>query len=226
MKAKLTVKELIKEAKLFCERESKFNNSELYGVTDGKAVGTFIEHKFGDYLGSKYTYKKGSSANGIDFPSKNINTDLKVTSIKQPQSSCPFKNANQKIYGLGYNILVFVYNKVDNSVKKVAKLDFVSCTFIAKERTADYQTTFALRQMIKNNGNKDDIIAYLMDRNIPVDEIALSKLAEEIINNTPIQGYLTISNALQWRLQYGRIVMLRDKVKGIINIINKLRIDE
>lgn len=50
MKPKLTIETLIKEAKAFCERESNFGNKELFGVTDGKAVGTFIEHKFTDYL--------------------------------------------------------------------------------------------------------------------------------------------------------------------------------
>lgn len=80
MTVKLTVEKLIEEAKLFCDQESNFDNADLYGVTDGKAVGTFIEHKFGDFLDEKYIYTKGSSANGIDFPSEDIYTDIKVTS--------------------------------------------------------------------------------------------------------------------------------------------------
>lgn len=40
MKSKLTIEKLKDEAKLFCEAESKIKNKELYGVTDGKAVGT------------------------------------------------------------------------------------------------------------------------------------------------------------------------------------------
>jgi hypothetical protein len=43
MKQKLTIITLIKEAQLFCVNESKFQHKELYGVTDGKAVGTLIE---------------------------------------------------------------------------------------------------------------------------------------------------------------------------------------
>lgn len=31
-------------------------------------------------------------------------------------------------------------------------------------------------------------------------------IADEILRNPPKQGYLTISNALQWRLQYGRVI--------------------
>jgi len=46
MKENLTVELLIDEAKHFCERESQFDNPELFGVTDGKAVGTHIENKF------------------------------------------------------------------------------------------------------------------------------------------------------------------------------------
>lgn len=223
MKQKLTIDILIREAKHFCERESKFGNRDLFGITDGKAVGTFIEHKFQDYLSLKYNYLIGSSANGIDMPSKNINTDIKVTSIKQPQSSCPFKNARQKIYGLGYNLLVFVYEKNDLLAKKVSNLNFVSCSFIFKNRTADYQLTQAIRQMLKNNANSEDIIAYLTDRNLPAEEITLNNLAKEILDNPPEQGYLTVSNALQWRLQYGRIVELTENVEGIIPIISKAK---
>jgi len=139
-KQKLTIKNLITLAKEFCEQESKTPNSELFGVTDGKAVGTHIEHKFKNFLLSKYDLQVGGSASGIDLPSTDINTDIKVTSIGKPQSSCPFKNAQQKIFGLGYNLLVFVYDKQDDAKTKTALLDFVSCSFIEKERTADYQT--------------------------------------------------------------------------------------
>ncbi|OHB49883.1 MAG: restriction endonuclease [Planctomycetes bacterium GWF2_39_10] len=221
MKQKLTINALVKEAKIFCEQESKFDNRDLFGITDGKAVGTFIEHKFQDYLSSNYEYLIGSSANGIDMPSEDLNTDIKVTSIKQPQSSCPFRNAKQKIYGLGYNLLVLVYDKNDDPTRKMSRLNFVSCSFIDKNRTADYQVTRTIRQMLENNANADDIIAYLTDRNLPADEITMNQLADEILRNKPEQGYLTISNALQWRLQYGRIVELTENVNGIIRIISK-----
>ncbi len=220
-KPKITINTLIKEAKSFCKLESSFPNKALFGVTDGKAVGTFIEQKFKNYLLERYEIQIGNSASGIDLPSEDIQTDIKVTSVKQPQSSCPFKDAKQKIYGLGYNLLVFIYDKQDDPQSNTATLNFVNCTFIDKERTADYQTTLALRQMIDNEANTDDIMAYLMDRNIPADDITLNQLAHSILSNPPKQGYLTISNALQWRLQYGRIVAMTESIEGITRIINK-----
>jgi hypothetical protein len=220
-KQTLTVEMLIALAREFCERESEIPNGELFGVTDGKAVGTYMEHKFKDFLLSRYELHTGNSANGIDLPSDEINTDIKVTSIRQPQSSCPFKNAQQKIFGLGYNLLVFVYDKQDDARTKTAVLNFVSCSFIEKERTADYQITTSLSQMIGNDANADDIFAYLNDRNIPADEVTLMNMAEHILENPPKIGYLTISNALQWRLNYRRIVTLKDKVSGITKIIDK-----
>jgi len=221
MKEKLTIKKLIEDAHNFCVAESKHKNKELYGITDGKAVGTYIEHKFKKHLNDKYRLTIGSSASGIDLPSDDIQTDIKVTSIKQPQSSCPFKDAKQKIFGLGYNLLIFVYDKTDDPKTKIANLNFVSCSFVARERTADYTTTFRLREMVKDKANEADIIAYLNDKNIPADEITLSQLAKQILKNPPEQGYLTISNALQWRLQYQRIVDLSEDVKGITKIIHK-----
>jgi len=221
-KQPLTVKNLIILAKQFCEQESKIPNKELFGVTDGKAVGTHIEHKFKDFLLSKYDLQVGSSASGIDLPSSEINTDIKVTSIKQPQSSCPFKNAQQKIFGLGYNLLVFVYDKQDDAKTKTTLLDFVSCSFVEKERTADYTTTYRLQEMVKDGANAEDIIAYLQDKNIPADEITLTNMAEQILKNPPKVGYLTISNALQWRLQYGRIVALKEAVEGIVKVVDNV----
>ncbi len=219
-KEKLTIEKLIDEAQIFCVEQSKIQHSELYGVTDGKAVGTLIEHKFQSHLNEKYEVLVGSSAKGIDLPSDDIQTDIKVTSIKQPQSSCPFRDAKQKIFGLGYNLLVFVYDKTDDTTTQTATLNFVSCSFVHKERTADYTTTFRLREMVKDGANEADIIAYLQDKNIPADEITLSKVAEQILQTPPQQGYLTISNALQWRLQYQRIVALTDNISGIEKIVS------
>lgn len=219
-KEKLTIPKLIEEAKLFCLEQSKFQHKELFGVTDGKAVGTLIEHKFQHHLNEKYIVEVGSSARGIDLPSTDIYTDIKVTSIKQPQSSCPFKDAKQKIFGLGYNLLVFVYDKQDDSHTQTSTLNFVSCSFVNKERTADYTTTFRLIEMVKDGANEADIISYLQDKNIPADEITLSNIAKKILTTPLIQGYLTISNALQWRLQYQRIVALTDDIPGIDKIIS------
>ena len=222
MNPELTIETLKKTAKAFCHIESTYENHDLFGVTDGKAVGTYIEHKFQKYLEKHYTYEKSSSAKGIDLPGANIQTDIKVTSIRQPQSSCPFKDAKQKIFGLGYNLLVFVYDKTENYNINTAKLDFISCSFLEKERTADYTTSFRIREMIQDGAIKEDIMAYLNDKNIPADEITLGLIADQILRNTPKQGYLTISNALQWRLQYARVVNLSEKVDGITKVVDKV----
>ena len=217
MKKELTIQSLINEAERFCELNSGVYKAELYGVTDGKAIGTFVEQLFQRFLGERYDTSVGNSASGLDLPS--VNTDIKVTSLNRPQSSCPFRDSKQKIYGLGYNLLIFVYRKLDDPEKKMGMLDFVSCSFVDKSRTGDFQTTTSLRKLIENQGNQDDVFAFLVEHNIPGDEVSLYQMAEDILKTPPQIGYLTISNALQWRLQYGRVVNMSDKVKGIKQII-------
>ncbi len=217
VKRKLTVIDLINCAREFCAKENDVFREELFGITDGKAVGTFVEHLFKNYLSERFVLTSGNSANGLDLPS--VNTDIKVTSIKLPQSSCPYKDSKQKIYGLGYNLIIFVYRKEDDELQKKGKLSFLSCTFVEANRTADYQTTTGLLNIINNNGNADDIFAFLSDHRIPADDITLSNMAVEILKNPPTIGYLTISNALQWRLQYGRIVALSENIEGITQIV-------
>src|SRR5437879_1910226 len=203
MPKSLTIPLLQKEASVFAKAESKHAEPSLFGVTDGKAVGTYLEHKFQVSLQSRFGYVRGSSAKGIDFPK--LDVDIKVTSIRQPQSSCPFKSARQKIYGLGYSLIVFVYDKKDDPATRTGKLDIQHTIFVQKERTADYQTTSGLRRLIKNKANRDDILGFFQERMLPVDEVEAEPLADEVLRNPPEVGYLTVSNALQWRLQYSRL---------------------
>jgi len=140
---------------------------------------------------------------------------MKVTSIRQPQSSCPFKSARQKIFGLGYGLLVFVYDKSDDHSAQTGRLDMQHTIYVEKKRTADFQMTRGIREILERDGNKDDLIAFFMDKNLPVEEIEASNIADAILEEKPAQGYLTISNALQWRLQYTRVINEAGAVEGI-----------
>lgn len=216
MKPHLTVETLRTEAARFAEDESAHNEPSLYGVTDGKAVGTYLEHKFQAMLDERYSYEAGSSAAGIDFPS--VNVDMKVTSVRQPQSSSPFRSAQQKVLGLGYSLLVFVYQKADDAQMRTGNLQILHVVFIDESRTADYQTTRGIREIIERDGNTDDLIAFMQDRNLPLDDIQAANLAGKLLINPPKLGYLTISNALQWRLQYRRVIENAGDIDGIIRV--------
>jgi hypothetical protein len=217
-KPKLTVPALKGETKRFLDAFGK-EHPELFGITDGKAVGTYVEEKFNLYLRGRYEYQAGNAASGIDFPE--LGVDVKATSIRQPQSSCPFRSAEQKVYGLGYNLLVFVYEKTDDTPRKVAVLDFKHVVFVHSEKTADFQTTKGILDILDREGNNDDLIAFLEERDLPLDEIGRVQLAEKIMHERPKQGYLTVSNALQWRLQYGRVITLASKAEteGVENLL-------
>lgn len=211
---KLTITTLREEAIAFTKAESNINHKKLLGVTDGKAIGTYIEHKFKEYLKNKYEINIGSSARGIDLPDTEINTDIKVTSVKKPQSSSPFKNIEQKVYGLGHNLLIFVYEKTD--INDECYLDFKHCIFLEAEKTGDYNLTKILREMVAANAKESEIIEVLEDLNVPGDDYSLKNLAKKIIRRPPKQGYLTISNAFQWRLKYNNIINLDNTdIKGI-----------
>ena len=216
-KKNLDIQNLQKEAKIFSEIESEHDEPSIFGSTNGKAVGTYLEHKFKNFLAEKYAFENGNSASGIDLPS--LEVDIKTTSIIQPQSSCPFKSARQKIYGLGYNLLVFVYKKEDNQETKTSRLYILHTIFVEKNRTADFQLTTSINKILDNGANEDDIIALLQDKNLPVDEMTAATLSKEILSNRPRIGYLTISNALQWRLQYSRIIEEAGKIGGINRLV-------
>ncbi len=69
--------------------------------------------------------------------------------------------------------------------------------------------------MVGDGANEDDIMELLFDRNLPVDEIQARTIAQEVLKRPPAQGYLTISNAQQWRLQYGHAIRDAGAVAGV-----------
>jgi hypothetical protein len=214
----LTVEELIKQARIFADVESTHWEPSLYGATDGKAVGTYVEHKFTADLALHYSFAAGNSASGIDLPA--LNVDIKVTSIQQPQSSCPYKSARQKIYGLGYSLLVFVYAKKDDPATSTGNLDIQQVVFVDSSKTADFQMTSGLQAILNNQGNEDDLIAFMSDKNLPCDAIELKNIATDLLADPTklVVGCLTISNALQWRLQYKRAMAQAGVVAGVLKI--------
>ena len=88
-----------------------------------------------------------------------------------------------------------------------------------KERTADFQMTRGLRLILDNKGNVDDLVAFMMDKMLRVEELEAHSIAGELLGGAAIlQGYLTISNALQWRLQYSRIIAEAGAIEGIVRV--------
>ena len=212
-KTALTIDLLCTEAKVFSGLESARAEPALFGVTDGKAIGTYLERKFKAYLQARYNFAEGNSASGIDFP--DLGVDMKTTSVRQPQSSCPFKSARQKVYGLGYGLIVFVYDKADDPATRSATLRMTDTVFVEKHRTADFQMTRGLRRIVEDEGGMEDLVAFMREKGLPADGMELKSLAEEIIRNKPEQGYLTISSALQWRLQHARAIERADAAPGL-----------
>jgi hypothetical protein len=90
--------------------------------------------------------------------------------------------------------------------------------FVDRSRTGEFQTSRGILDILSRDGNKDDIVAFIIDRNLPVDDIGASQLADRILEIPPNQGYLTISNALQWRLQYSRVIQQAGSTTGIVRI--------
>ena len=92
---------------------------------------------------------------------------------------------------------------------------FTSVDFIDKSATADYTTTKIIRQTLDVDGNDDDLYAVLSDRNLPGDDITYNNIIKRIRENGVRQGYISISNALQWRASYKRIIKVAGTVEGV-----------
>lgn len=194
MEQTLTIGRMAASAKAFCAQYGGVPQETLYGVTDGKAVGTFVEHLFEDYLSQRYDMVSGNSARGLGLPS--ASTGIKAASPVRPQSGCPCRDGKQKKYGLGCSLAVSVYGKNDGHTAKAGALDYCACSFVDSQRAADYQTAAGIRNIIADNGKEDDIFAFLVERNIPVRRSLADEYGERIVAHPAPQ--LAISPYILW----------------------------
>ena len=63
-----------------------------------------------------------------------------------------------------------------------------------------------------------DNVFLVVKRMLPVDDIQAAEIAQELLQKPPEVGYLTISNALQWRLQYKRVIEFAGEVDGLVRV--------
>jgi 16S rRNA A1518/A1519 N6-dimethyltransferase RsmA/KsgA/DIM1 with predicted DNA glycosylase/AP lyase activity len=69
--------------------------------------------------------------------------------------------------------------------------------------------------MIELGAKESDIVEILDEQEGLGDKEILIKLARKILSTPPKQGYLTISNAFQWRIKYNQIFKLKNSFGGI-----------
>lgn len=170
-----------------------------------KQIGTYFEKElrewFEDHAG---VVSAGSVAKGLDLPAFDL--DVKTTSKRQPQSSSPFKDAGERITGVDYNVLLFIYDR--HSVDGGNRFDIVSCVYIPKERTADYRMSEQAQRLVEMY--RDDELSESELRQELEDMTGLGAISdekfEEIKENPPNKGTITITPAIQWRFNYNKMI--------------------
>jgi hypothetical protein len=195
----LTEEILIEEASRFATSVSQHSFSELYGCTDGKRVSTFFEKRFQSVLSRFYDFQLGNAAKGIDFPS--LNVDMKFTSHEHPQSSSPFLNHRQRVFGLGYSLLVFVYCRSENHTDRSSCFNIESCSYLCATETGDARITAKIIDILSGGGNKKHIEQMLLSFDFPQSDA--TEIADSVMQHKVVQGKITISLAMQYRLTFG-----------------------
>ena len=119
---------------------------------------------------------------------------------------------------MGYGLIVFVYSKNDDPLSKTATLTITDTVFIEADQTADFTMTKGLIDILNAGGNEEDLAAFMQARSLTDDDNDLMALAKEVLDNPPKQGFMTISPALQWRLQYKRAIEKAGTIAGVLSV--------
>lgn len=188
----------------FCaEMESRTVPEDKSGTS--KQIGTYFEKKLRDWFENIHgLVSEGSVAEDIDLPAFNL--DVKTTSNRQPQSSSTFDDPGERIVGVDYNILLFIYHK--QSVDGGNKFQIKTCAYIPKERASDYRKSDDAVKLVadyREGKLSESELREQLENLTGVGAISDEKF-EEIKENPPEKGAITITPALQWRFNYNKMV--------------------
>jgi len=218
----LSLLDYVDVVRKFCRWLEDTPHPELRGVTDGKAIGTYVEHRCKEFIEREAGLPPGgSSALGQDLPQFNV--DIKATFLSQPQSSSPFRSIEEKIFGLPYNILLIVHTKRDTPEGARIKLHRVS--YIPKELTADHRTSRLARRLSTNL--RRGLISREEARKELAKQLGLEEggqiqitdpVIDRVLNHPPEEGVITITFALQWRLNYNRFKTI-EPIPGVTDLL-------
>jgi hypothetical protein len=169
-------------------------NSALRGQAITKTSITEIERRFHDHLERRFQPDRGSSARGTDLP--RLGYDIKVTSTRKPQSSAPYNDPSEKIFGLQYGILVFPYSEPDGH------LVFERPVLIRREETGDRRLTTQLLALKRRRATRRELAAFLSGAEPSLSEAEIVALTERVHREEFQLGRLTLSDARQWRVRF------------------------
>ncbi len=188
---------------------------EIIGPNSGRRIADYIEDTYMKKLKTRLFIESGKKKEGLDFPT--INTDIKVTRIKKPQSTAAIKDIHAKIFGLGYNLIIFFYDfGGDDGNQLIIK----KTIYIPINKTADFKMMNKLEDILGEEDVLAEELKYQYEEMEHYEEIELNeyrKLAKKMSNNY-VEGYLSYAGDPRWHLTYPFLGDLREWFSDI-NII-------
>lgn len=186
-------------------RFTSLNLSMEKVAKDGKSIGTFVERSFKDFLAERYVFRSGNPALGLDFPE--LEVDVKTTSAKLRSSSAPFRSYREAVFGLGYDLLVFMYEPVidfipDGQSTAGRTVRVTRTLYVDRKETRDQKLMRQLAQCETHEMR----VECMRSRYPAVSEAELQEIMRDLTPET--MGVLTsnpavsMCAALQWRLNY------------------------
>jgi hypothetical protein len=171
----------------------ELNSQDLRG-TVGKEMATSIERQLHERLSRFFDHTPGNSASGADLPA--LGYDIKVTSMREPQSSAAYNHPAEKLFGLPYGVIVLPYET------EGGRLVFKRPIVLAPAETADRRLTEELRRLVADGARQAEIIAFLRGADLGLGEQELRPAARRILQGALPRGRVTLSAARQWRVRY------------------------
>ncbi|XHR27377.1 MAG: hypothetical protein ACFUZC_15690 [Chthoniobacteraceae bacterium] len=208
----ITCDQLKTEAAAFAQAHTRHSEPALVGL-DFPVVEAYYLLRFKRELARRYELPEDPEEDGIAFP--DIKVDVKFVNDRLNDSFCPMISRLQKVKGLGYDVLLFVYHQESDFAAGTVWLEIRRAIWVENYRTADWYATTSLLDCLAKKPLMEDLLSLFDDFPFMLHPGEAWKLAEDSLKKPPQQGYAAIGRASLWHIRWGRVISEAGKVDGI-----------
>lgn len=218
---RLTREQLKIEAAAFAKAHARHSEPALLGL-DYPVVEPYYLHRFKTKLAKRYQLPEAKPDDEIMFPDitfPDIKVDVKFINDLLNDSYHMMLSPTQMFYGMGYDVLLFVYHQQSDFAAGTAWLNIQKAVWAEDYRTADWLSTVSLLKCLSEKSDMETLLSFFESMHFPIHPGEVWKLAEYAPKNPPKQGYASISRAMKSHVRWGKVIREAGKVDGILRLM-------
>jgi hypothetical protein len=181
-----------------------------------------VPFKFCANLGERYVFTQAPAGEGGGIYLPELGVEIKILAKVWFETLHPHTNAEQRVYGLDDDLLLFVLPESweDGAPAPNAPPEAMRVMYIAREYTGDYDVTQEIADILDHPGIRDpelrrDVLVWYLKKALSIQLQQSRLLAERVQARRPKIGAISLRPRSYWRAGFSRVLNQAEALPGV-----------